>query len=83
MTAASKAKGTPEREHPGTGVVSEGIEAPADGVEREYDLDDVEQVELADQDARDAKAIANVPEQFHDQAKAEGWAEGQQGPFVR
>jgi hypothetical protein len=29
------------------------------------------------------RAKANVPDELHDQAVAEGWAEGQQGPFAR
>lgn len=48
---------------------------------------DVEQVEpkltRAQKAEQDAKAVANVPEAFHEQARAEGWAEGQQGPFAR
>lgn len=53
----------------------------------DVELDEPERVEpkltKAQQAEQDARAIANVPEQFHDQAKAEGWAEGQEGPFAR
>lgn len=37
----------------------------------------------AQQAEQDKRATANVPDELHDIAKAEGWSEGQQGPFGR